>query len=59
MNRRTALFSAALLLTGCSGYLSHDVPSGQPALTDMQVEKFKQQFDAAPGPKLLVLLSPT
>ena len=59
MSRRAALFIAALLLAGCSGYLSHDVPSGQPALTDMQVEKFKQQFDAAPGPKLLVLLSPT
>ncbi len=50
---------AALLLSACDGVLSHDVPPGQPALVDLQVAAFQQSFNAAPGPKILVLMSPT
>ena len=50
---------ATLLLSACSGVMSHDVPPGQPALADLQVSSFQQSFNAAPGPKLVVLMSPT
>jgi outer membrane biogenesis lipoprotein LolB len=52
---RLALAVALLLLSSCS----HDAPHGQTPLTDMQLTEFKQQFNAAPGTRLLVLLSPT
>ena len=51
--------AAALVLSSCSGVLSHDVPSGQPALADLQFTSFQQSFNAAPGAKLLVMMSPT
>lgn len=52
---RLAFLVPLLLLASCS----HDAPPGQPRLADMQLAAFKQQFNAAPGARLLVLLSPT
>jgi len=53
--KRLSLIFVVLLYTACS----HDAPPGQPPLANLAVASFKQQFNAAPGVRLLVLLSPT
>ena len=53
------LILAAFAYTGCYRLSSHDTPSGQPPLANMNLASFKQLFNAAPGTRLLLLLSPT
>ena len=57
---RLALLGPLLLLASCS----HDAPAGAPPradikLVDMQLASFKQQFNDAPGARVVVMLSPT
>ena len=54
--KRLALIAVALVFyTACS----HDTPPGQPPLANLDIASFKQQFNAAPGVRVLLLLSPT
>jgi hypothetical protein len=52
---RLAVLASLLLLTSCS----HEAPVGQSRLSDMRLDAFKRQFNAAPGRRLVVMLSPT
>jgi hypothetical protein len=57
--KRLSLIITVLMVTGCYRLSSHDTPTGQPPLAKLTVASFKQQFNAAPGVRLLALLSPT
>ena len=57
--KRLCLIPILLLSSSCSRSVTHDAPSGQPRLADLDLASFKQQFNAAPGARLLLLLSPT
>lgn len=52
---RLAFVASLLLLASCS----HDAPAAQPRLAEMQLASFKEQFNAAPGTRVIVMLSPT
>ena len=52
---RLVLLAPLLMLASCS----HDAPVAQPRLAEMQLASFKQQFNAAPGTRVIVMLSPT
>jgi hypothetical protein len=58
MKRLIVIFTL-LLSTSCYRMTSHDAPAGQPPLANLDVSSFRQQFNTAPGPRLLLLLSPT
>jgi hypothetical protein len=61
--KRTWLFvlpSAFLVAAFWYGSLSHQAPSGQPALAAMDLALLRADFNrAADGARLIVLLSPT
>jgi hypothetical protein len=57
--KRISLIFAVLMYTGCYRTVSHDTPAGQPPLAKLAVAAFEQQFNAAPGVRLVALLSPT
>lgn len=57
--KRFSLIIVSVLYASCSGVMSHDAPVGQPALANLDVASFKQQFNAAPGARMVILLSPT
>ncbi len=64
MKRRSMVAGlAALALAGAIAYYRYvpgSAPAGQPPLTNLDLASFEQQFHAAaPGPRVLVLLSPT
>ena len=59
MKRAAFVVALLLLSTACSGLISHDAPRGQAPLTNLELASFKQQFNSAPGVRLIVLLSPT
>ena len=46
---RLALLAPLLLLASCS----HDAPVAQPRLAEMKLAAFKEQFNAAPGARVV------
>ncbi len=64
MKRRSMIAGLVVLaLAGAAAYyrcVPGQAPAGQPPLANLDLASFEQQFRAAaPGPRVLVLLSPT
>jgi hypothetical protein len=63
MKIKVAILTIVLALAGAFAYyrfIPGRTPAGQPPLANLDPTNFQQQFRAAdPGPRLLVMLSPT
>ena len=54
-----AVLAALLSAAAYYRYIPGQAPTGQPPLANFDQASFQQQFRAAAGPRVLVLLSPT
>jgi hypothetical protein len=60
LNATVLLFSTALVAAMLFGHLPASAPAGQPAVTVLQLDSFRESFDAAVGrTRVVMLLSPT